>query len=202
TTQSGESAAGAATRAAAQQRVEDAKRIAAERQAAAEEAREAERVRSGEIRKLARQHGMGDTWAQSLVDAGTSVNEAREAILADLASRDGDFQPSTAVRVTAGDDERDKCVRGASAQLWLRYGQSDLITRAKKIRPFDFSGVELDPGEFRGMSPVELARRSLERQKIDTRGMEIDHMVGRAFTYRGGSFQTTSDFALLLENVM
>jgi phage head maturation protease len=201
-TPSGESPAVTATRAAAHARVENAKAIAAAQEEASQHAIATERTRSAAIRQLARQHGMGDTWAQNLVDAGTPVNEAREAILTDLAQRDATFQPSAAVRIGAGDDERDKFVRGASAWLWQRYGQTELIGRAKKARPVEFAGVELDPGEFRGMSPIELARFSLERQKINTRGMDVDAMVGRAFTQRGGSFQTSSDFALLLENAM
>lgn len=208
TNPSGESAAVAATRAAAQQRVEDAKRIAAERQAAAEEAQQAERVRSGAIRALARQHGMGETWAQNLVEAGTSVSEAQTAVLADLAQRDAAFAPAGAgaPRIGAGDDERDKWIRGASAWLIERTGYTDMVRAGQKALPNHkaFQDISFDPGEFRGMSPAELARQSLERNRFDTRGMDAMNMVGAAFLHKrnAATFQTTSDFALLLENVV
>lgn len=200
----GESAAVTATRAAAQARVENAKAIAAAEEEARQAAVAAERTRSGAIRALARQHGMGDTWAQNLVDAGTSVDEARAAILTDLAQRDAQFSPVGALRIGAGDDERDKWIRGNAAALLHRTGYVDLVKRAKEKMPDHpaFKDLTLDPGEFLGLTPLEMAREYLKRGRVDARGMDPMTIVGRAFTLVRGGGQTASDFAILNENVL
>jgi hypothetical protein len=202
---SGESAAAAATRAAQAQRVEDAKRIAAAEQQAREAAVEAERQRSGAIRKLARTHGMGETWAQSLIDAGTSLGDAREQVLSDLAQRDADVPSLGGPRIGAGEDERDKFIRGVTAALIERTGQTDMIERARAKNPKAMEGVGGDGAEFRGYSPLELARLCLDRSRVPHRGLMPLDLVGRAFTaVRSGSsnFQSTADFPTILENVL
>ena len=197
-----ESAAVAATRAASAARIEDAKSRAEERQAAAEAAVSAERERIAEIRKLAKRSKLGDGWAQRLIEAGTPVAEAREAALEHLVEADPDveYHPSGA-RITAGDDQRDKFVRGASAWLFQRTGTRGLIEAAMKKMPEQFKDVSFDPGEFRGYSPIELARLSLERNRVSTRGMDPMKMVGLAFSHRT-NYQTAGDFPILLENVL
>lgn len=206
-TPSGESAAAAATRAAQNQRIEDAKRLAAASTAAADQAVEAERARSGAIRKLARTHGMGDTWAQTLIDAGTSLADAQEAVLTDLAERDAEVPSAGGVRIGAGEDERDKFIRGVTAALIERTGQLGLVERARAKNPKAMQAVEVDGGEFRGYSPLELARLCLERSRIPHKGLMPLDLVGRAFTavnVRTGSsnFQSTADFPVILENVL
>ncbi len=195
-----ESPAVTATRAAQSARVENAKAIAAAAQSAAEEATKEERQRMAEIRKLAKQSRLGEAWATSLIEAGTPVAEARRVAFDQLVETDDEFQTDPAVRIGAGDDERDKWIRGASAWLWQRTGTRALVEAAKAKNPELFKDVSFDPGEFRGYSPLELARMSLERGRVSTRGMDTMRMVGMAFTHR--TLQTTSDFAILLENVL
>lgn len=205
TTTSGESTAVTATRAAGAQRIEEAKREAAIRETATQQAQVAERQRSSAIRTLARKHGMGETWAQNLIEAGTSVDEAREAVLTDLAERDSEVPTAGGVRVGAGEDERDKFIRGVSAALIERTGQLDMIERARAKNPKAMQAVDVDGGEFRGYSPLELARLCLDRNRIPHRGLMPLDLVGRAFTaIRTGSanFQSTADFPLILENVL
>ncbi len=198
-----ESAAVAATRAASVARIEDAKERAAERQAAAEAAVAAERERIAEIRKLAKRSKLGDAWAQKLIEAGTPVVEAREAALEHLVEVDPDeFHPETGARITAGDDQRDKFVRGASAWLFQRTGTRSLIEAAMKKMPEAFKDVSFDPGEFRGYSPIELARLALERNRVSTRGLDPMKLVGLAFSHRASNYQTLGDFPILLENVL
>lgn len=204
-TPSGESAAAAATRAAQNQRIEDAKRDAAIRETAAQQAQVAERQRSSGIRKLARAHGMGETWAQTLIDAGTSIADANVQVLEDLAARDAEVPSAGGVRIGAGDDEHDKFIRGVTAALIERTGQVELIERARAKNPKAMGNVEVDGGEFRGYSPLELARLCLERSRIPHRGLMPLDLVGRAFTaHRNASsaFQTTADFPVILENVL
>jgi hypothetical protein len=205
-TPSGEPAAVAATRAAQQQRVEDAKRDAAIRETAGQQAQVAERQRISEVRKLARLHGMGETWAQNLIDAGTSVDDARAAVLTDLAERDAEVPTAGALRIGAGEDERDKFIRGVTVALIERSGQGEMLERARAKNPKAMKGVETEGGdEFRGYSPLELARLCLDRNRIPHRGLMPLELVGRAFTaVRTGSsnFQSTADFPLILENVL
>ncbi len=197
-----ESAAVVATRAATAASADERKRIRDAEQVAAEEAIAAERTRTAGLHKLAKQHGYSETWVQNLIVAGTTLPDARAAILDEKAKRDEEFSTDGTVRIGAGDDERDKFIRGASAWLWQRTGTAKLIERARVKNPDLFKDVSLDPGEFRGLSPVELARHSLERCRVSTRGMDRMKMIGLAFTTRTGSYQTTSDFATLLENVL
>lgn len=198
-----EAPAVAATRAARESRIQDAKERAAEKAAAAEQAVADERERIAEIRKLARQHNMGDGWAQTLIEAGTSVPDARTAILQLKADDDDELGIGGHVRIGAGDDEHDKFVRGASAWMFIRTGTRSLIEAAMKKVPEAFKDISFDPGEFRGYSPIELARLSLERNRVSTRGMDPMKMVGRAFTQqRSSNYQTAGDFPVLLENVL
>jgi len=191
-----------ATRAASVARIEDAKARAEEKQAAAEEALAKERLRCAGLRTIGRQGKMGEPWIEAVIEAGTSVEEARRLVLEEIAKRDGQVEIGNGLRVSAGEDERDKFVRGASAWLFERTGTRKLVEVAAKKSPELFKDVSFDPGEFRGASPIDLARASLERRGVNTRGMDRMRLVGEAFTHRGGSYQTTGDFPILLENVL
>jgi HK97 family phage prohead protease len=204
TTEPKESPAAAATRAANDARLEERKRLAEARQAASEEAIEQERARSSGIRRVAKQASMGEEWAARLIEAGTTVEEARTEAFNEMARRNLDeWDPSPdGPRIGAGDDERDKFVRGASAWLFQRTGMRFMLEAAKRKDPDRFKDLSFDPGEFRGYAPVELARLCLERQGVKTRGMDRMQMIGLAFTHRGGNYQTAGDFPTLLENVL
>jgi HK97 family phage prohead protease len=199
--QPGESPAVAATRAATMARIEDAKERAAQLTAEREAAIAEERVRSAEIRKIGSQSGLGEEWALKLIEVGTSVDEARRVAFNEMTKRDGMTEIDGYVRVGSGDDERDKFLRGASAWLIQRSGQRPMLEAAKKRNPDVFKDVDLDPGEFRGLTPMDLARRCLERAGVNTRGMDRMRLVGEAFT-RSTSYQVTGDFPVLLENVL
>lgn len=198
-----ESTAVAATRAARDGRIQDAKQRLEDREAAAEEARIAERERAAEIRSIAKRSKLGDDWASSLITKGVSVEAARKAAFDAVVEQDEEFSIDSTVRIGAGDDARDKFVRGVSAWMFERTSTRKLLEAAAKKNPDSFKGVSFDGGEFRGYSPLELARLSLERQGVRTRGMNKMDLIGLAFTHRSGnSYQTTSDFGTMLENVM
>jgi HK97 family phage prohead protease len=198
-----ENVAAEATRAVKLADAEERKKIAEAKRIAAEEAIEAERARASGIRAIAKQSKLGDTWANTLIDAGATVDQARKAAFDEIAGRaDEEFNTDGTLRIGAGDDARDKFLRGASAWLFQRTGTAKLMEAAKKKMPDQFKDVALDPGEFRGYSPIELARLSLERQGVNTRGMDRMRMIGMAFTHRSGNYQTTGDFPILLENVL
>ena len=200
-----ESAAVAATRAASVARIEDAKARAAEREAGAQEALAAERERSTGIRTVGRQAKMPESWVNACIDGGVSVEEARKAAFEEIARRDSDdgsLDFPSGCGFSAGDDARDKFIRGASAWLFERTGTRKQIEAAAKKNPEAFKDVSFDPGEFRGMTPVDLARFALERGGVKTRGMDRMKLVGAAFTQRAANYQTIGDFPTLLENVL
>lgn len=199
-----ETAIAAANKSLRAARAQEAQERAAREAKIAEDAAERERARWSGIRTVAAQSGLGDTWATSLYGAGATVEKARATALEVLHERDCEFGPTDDhVRIGAVDDQRDKYIRGAAAWLIERTGKRRLLEQAKKQQPELFDGLEFGGGAaFRGLSPMEIARDTLERQNVKTRGMDKMRMLGLAFTYRAGSMQTTSDFAIILENVL
>jgi hypothetical protein len=171
---------------------------------AAEEATRAERTRATTIRSLVKGQKLGDELADDLITRGVQLDGpggARDVVLTKLAERDAKVVTDNHVRIEQGDDARDKFIRGASAWLFEKGGVGATLKAAKERGVKALASLELDGGEFRGMSLKDLARESLDRAGVKTRGMSQMDMVGLAFTSRGG-MQTTSDFAVLFENVM
>lgn len=193
-----ESPAIAITRQAHQSRVDNARQIAEAQEAAAQQALAAERVRIAGIRSLAKRTKLGSEWADKLIEAGVSLDDARKAAIDGIADEPDDIDANTGLRISAGDDARDKFVRGASAWMLEHCGKRSLLEQAEKKSPGRIQ-VDFNSGsQFRGMSPFELARESLERAGVKTRGMNRMELLGRAFTHRGVG-QTTGDFPLILE---
>lgn len=100
-------------------------------------------------------------------------------------------------QIQVGEDSRDKFRKGASAWLITRAALGNVVANHARANN---QTIDLDPGEFRGLSLIDLARESLERAGVNTRGMSKLDLVGHAFTHRSG-MATSSDFAVLLENV-
>lgn len=166
------------------------------------QAAQAERQRVLEIQDICRKAGLAEDRAATFIKAGTAVDAVRKAAFDELAKRtDHQLDPNgDKVRVEMGDDARDKFLRGASNWLLVKGGAAEIVARAEN--PTAPNTVKLDPGEFRGFSLVDLARESLERAGVRTRGMSKMDLVGKALTHRATITQSTSDFATLLENVM
>jgi hypothetical protein len=158
---------------------------------AADAATTAERSRVDGITQAVRTAKLDPIFGDKLVKDGTSLDKARALIIDELAKKDAQVTTEQHTRVEAGEDARDKFVRGASDWLLIRSGQADAMKKA---------GQQVDAGEFRGLTLVELARFSLDRAGVNTRGMDKMKMVGLAFTRVGAN--GTSDFSVLLENTM
>lgn len=168
---------------------------------AAEEATRIERERGNAIRTAVRAAKLGDAYANELIEKGIAIGEARAMILEKLASASDAVRTDPHHRVEVTDDARDKFARGAQAWLLTKTGAAELVRRAGEKMPV-LAGVELSPGEFRGMSIVDLAREFLELRGQDTKRKSAERLIGEALTFRTGGYQTTSDFSVLLENVM
>lgn len=140
------------------------------------EAQAAERTRAAEIRRAVKAARLPDTVADELVDAGASLDKARETIINRLAEADT-VETRNHVRVVA--DAVDRFRAGAQAALMAKAGLAK-----------DDAGNEL-----RGLSLRELARESLEMHNVATRSMRPMDMVKAAMTH------STGDFVFILANV-
>jgi HK97 family phage prohead protease len=171
---------------------------------AADEAQLAERKRVGEIIDACRKHGQSDDLAQKFIKAGTSIEKVRELILASLAEDDG-TEINPYLRFEAGEEKGQKFVRGCVAALIERSGHTDTILKAKEVKRLahNFRSVSLDSGEFGGMRIADMARHGLELRGRSTKGLYGDALIRHALEFRGDSgFNTTSDFAILLETAV
>jgi len=167
--------------------------------AAAVRAQLAERERMTAVLKLSRSHGMSEEFAQRMVDTNATVDATRAAILDELAKRGEETPIQGNHRITPGEDQRDKFLRGAEAWLVMRSGHAATVQRA--VEAGRVSSVDKDPGEFRGMSLIGLARESLERAGVRTRMLSDEKIAELALARRGSGMTTASDFTILLENV-
>ncbi|MFC3579122.1 ClpP-like prohead protease/major capsid protein fusion protein [Sphingomonas hylomeconis] len=161
----------------------------------------AERTRTAGIRALGTKHGLAADFIDDMVADGTTLAAAREKILDKLAEN-GDavnVGHNSPARVTV--DQRDKFRQGATNWLLVKAGVANLVEKAAAMKG---ETIKVDPGEFRGMRNVDLARESLENGGTNTRGIrDPDTIVRQAMTSQGAVItQTTSDFPVLFETAI
>jgi hypothetical protein len=77
-----------------------------------------------------------------------------------------------------GQTAEEKWLDGATAALIERSGQKELVTRAVQKKVPGFDGLAVDGGEFRSMSLLDLARESLDRKGVRTRGLSKMDLAG------------------------
>lgn len=182
---------------------EPAKPVTSDPAEVARVATQAERERIASIRRAVRAARLDDAVADELIEQGVSVDEARKRVLDTLATKGEQTETRQPARVVIGESETEKWQRGVAAWLFAKAAVAGTVAAAMKALPEHsaFSGLSLDPGEFRGLSLLDLARASLERRGVTTRGLDKMRLVGLALTHRAG-YQSTSDFAVALENTM
>ena len=173
-----------------QQKEQEAKR---KLEAAKKEGAAAEKERAKQIRIAVSAAKLEEGFAQELINSEITVDVARAKIIDKLAEADLSKPNTRSQHIETLADERDKQIEGISHSILQRTGKGAEIEKGLKIK--------LEPGEFRGMSLVEMARFFAERAGVNTKGMDKMTLVGRAFTVRSG-MQGTSDFALALENTL
>lgn len=160
-----------------------AQAAAADTQAAAR----AERQRDTDIRasfgKFKDVSGLDDVMNECLKDVDCSVQDANAKLLAYLGKG---AVPVMGSHIVTVEDEREKFIAAASQSIMARAAVRD-----------EKGPVRVDASNpFRGHKLLDLARVSLARAGIKTDGMTQMQVVAAAFT------QSTSDFPVLLENVM
>jgi ATP-dependent protease ClpP protease subunit len=134
---------------------------------------------TAEFKPFAAHEGMAAIEAACLNDTNCTVDAANKKILAQLAVGATPIQGRNVVTI---EDGRDKIHAAIT---------NSILARAA------VGGVKAEAGNpYRGMKLLDLAKDSLARAHIDTRGMDQLKIVANAFT------QGTSDFPILLENVM
>lgn len=160
--------------------------------------RKAERARITGIETVCRTLKLDAAFAAKLIGEDVTLDKARELALNERARLDADAETDTRSHggVTFGEDAQDKTRRGVMNWLFVRSGLASLVAQSDKV-----DERTIDPGEFRGLSLVEVARHFLEARGIKTRGLDKMKIVSLAFTTRDIT-QSTSDFAYALENTM
>ncbi len=170
---------------------------ATELKAAAEAATRAERERCHGIRVAVRAAKLGDAFAEKLITEGTELGAARAAVLDTLATASEAIKTEQHVRVEVGEEAKEKHGRGLTAALLSRTGAA-MVKSLQFVDP----KVNLDPGQYRGLSLMGVIRESLEIAGVKTRGMSNRDIVSKALTMRASGMSSTSDFPVLFENVM
>lgn len=158
----------------------------------------AERTRTLGIQRCASTLGASEDATQAAINGDISLDAFRATALEDFEKRNQTMIPDTSrPDITGGDDSQDKMARGMTAWLITKCGKRGVMEKAAKSRgeTFDF-----DPGEFRGMTLLEICRESLSANGQKFRGLDPREMAGNALSHR--SQAGVSDFPNILENVM
>lgn len=142
---------------------------------------EATQKRATEILACVRKAGLEMSFAEELIgNSEISLDAARAKIIDKISEK----TPSVDARnpsITIVTDEIDTMKRGMESALLHRFD-------AKKYK------VEGAAREFLGLSLKELAKETLEKRGVKTRGLSVSEIATRAF-------HTTSDFPEILANV-
>ncbi len=140
-------------------------------------------ARAAEITDLAVKHGMADK-ASEWIRSGKPIGDIRAAVLDALAAKDSAAGGTRNIgHVAAGVDQAEKT--RSAAESWVLHRAGEKIERDA-----------LNGNQFRGMSLLDLARDSLERAGVRTRGMLAREIAHRAISH------STSDFPIIFQNVM
>jgi ATP-dependent protease ClpP protease subunit len=164
------------------------------------EAKKEEKARAAEIHRIVASVKLPAEFAAKLVADDVSIEDARKAVIDEVAAAQARVQPegkpkAPTVTVQGGADEAEKWQQGAQEWILVKAGLASMVK--------NHSGAKLNPGEFRGMTLLDIAKDGMARNGLSTRGMDKRDLVGRAFTMRGEiPGNSTSDFTVLLENTM
>ncbi|SDL36984.1 prohead protease/major capsid protein fusion protein [Paracoccus chinensis] len=151
----------------------------------------AERQRSAGIMGLCARAGMADK-AESYIERGATLDQVRAELFDALTERSDGYgrKQEQAPAMARGTGERAEQFRGAVGEAIMH-----------RINP----RTQLNDAarEFRGMRMAEIAKLCLERSGIDARGLYPHEIITQALSARSGvGYHTTSDFALIVGNVM
>jgi len=151
---------------------------------------ETERNRVKEINEAVRKAGLTADFAVKFIDNGQTLDECRAAIIDEFAAQD----PNAGTRGTAvGRDLETEGFRAAMTDAILL---RTATPAGEEVRKDD--ARMRNANQFKGMTLLEMAKRSLERRGVKTQGMDKMEVVGHALR----AVSNTSDFPILLGNVL
>lgn len=137
--------------------------------------------------EASRAAGLEDSFAIDAFTRGVDINAFRAQVLNKMAeTRNADsvksFGSDPTLNTDGRRDEGESLIRSAAESMLYRAGAV---------------GAKMTDGarQFSGMTMIEVARELLEKQGVNTRGMSRQKLAERAL-------HSTSDFPLILENVM
>jgi hypothetical protein len=142
-------------------------------------------ARSADIIDLCARHGVTNL-APGLIRGGSSVDQARAAVLDEMARN------STA----SGGHQNTRIVLVGDVQQTRFAGMEEAIMH----RVYARTKLTEHGAQFRGMSLLELGRDFLEERGVSTRGMDRMTLATNMLNFRSG-MHGTSDFAALFGNV-
>lgn len=145
----------------------------------------AERTRIAEILALCQRHAR-ESLATDLIARGSSVEQAREAILNAQVGADQSGQRNVGAVQTVRDE------------MQVRMAGIEQVIMAR----ID-SRVQIDDNgrRFRGMSLLEIGREFLEAHGQNVRGLDRLALATRMLNFRSGGQMGTSDFSSLFANI-
>lgn len=142
-------------------------------------------ARAADITEMCTRHGVGQL-AAGLIRGGNSVDQARAAVLDELARTDTASGGHQNVRIQVTSDEHQVRLAGIEEAITHRINARAALT---------------DNGrQYRGMSLLEIGREFLQSRHVDTRGMDRMRLATEILNFRSG-MHSTSDFAVLFANV-
>lgn len=165
---------------------------------------------AAEVVTICRAAGLTPEETNAIAARNLPIDAVRAAALNVAIERQAPSDPRPGIAM--GEDARDKWARGAEAWLLIKSGAASLIRQAAALPQFAGAvgrdgrpvfAVDPNPGEFRGMTLIDIAREALERGGVKTRGLDRMDLASRAFVHRdAGGIMAVGDFPLLLENVL
>lgn len=142
--------------------------------------------RAGDIAELCVRHNVAQL-ATALIRGGQTVEQARAAVLDELAVRDAASGGHRNVQVQTVRDETQVRMAGLEQAILHRVAASTQL---------DDNGRQ-----YRGMSLLEMGRDFLEASGVNTRGFDRLALATRMLTFRAPGYMGTGDFSSLFANV-
>ncbi len=142
--------------------------------------------RASDINEVCVRHNVAHL-AAGLIRGGQTVEQARAAVLEELAHRDAAAGGHRNVRIETVRDEMTTRLAGL---------EQAIMHRVAARTQLDDNGRQ-----YRGMSLLEMGREFLEANGVSTRGLDRLALATRMLTFRAPGFHTTSDFPSLFANV-
>jgi hypothetical protein len=142
---------------------------------------------AADITELCQRHGVAQL-ASGMIRSGQSLDQARAAVLTELAVRDA----------ASGGHRNTGRIETVQDEMQVRLAgiEQAILHRVAPKTVLDENGRQ-----YRGMSLLEIGRDFLEAHGVQTRGIDRLELATRMLQFRAGGMMGTSDFSSLFANV-